>query len=87
MFILLTDGKALEFHGAHITVNTKHATPYYHVNVIDYNANRAANNEVIYSTPNEETAKQLIADFCTAAGEGLPVFPIAEWENKKAKEV
>ena len=87
MFILLTDGRALEFHGAHITITTKHGTPYYCVNVIEYNSSRAANNEKIYSTQSEETAKQLIADLCTAAGEGLPVFPFAEWENEKIKGV
>lgn len=87
MFIFLTSGKALEFHGAHITENVKNGTPYYHVNVVEYGHNRTINGEIIYSTPNRETAKQLIKDICTAAGEGRPVFPIAEWESEKAKEV
>ena len=86
MFIYLTDGRALEFHGAHITATAAGAAPCYHVGVIEYNGRRTANNEIIYSTPNEDNAKQLIADLCTAAGEGLPVFPFAEWETKN-KEV
>ena len=87
MFILLTDGRALEFHGAHITVTTKQGTPYYCVNAIEYNGSRAANNEIIYSTPNTETAKQLIADLCNAAGQSLPVFLVEEWEKKITGEV
>ena len=87
MLILTTDGRALEFHGAHITITTKHGTPYYCVNVIEYNGSRAANNAIVYSATSEEAAKQLIADLCTAAGEGLPVFLLAEWESNQAKEV
>ena len=82
MFILNTDGKALEFHGAHITENVKYGTPFYHVNVVEYGHNRVVNGEVIYSTTNEATAKQLVTDLCTAAGEGVTVFHIAEWEAK-----
>ena len=46
MLILTTDGRALEFHGAHITITTKHGTPYYCVNVIEYNGSRAVNNQI-----------------------------------------
>lgn len=83
MFILLAEGKALEFHGAHITENVKNGTPFYHVVVVEYGRSRSVNGEVIYSTPNRENAKQLIADLCNAAGEGLPVFPLAEWKTKE----
>ena len=87
MFIYLKDAKALEFHGAHITETVKYGAPHYNVNIVEYGHNRVVNGEVIYTTTNKETAQHLIADLCTAAGEGLPVFFVEEWENEKIKGV